>query len=85
MGQRGLRDRAADLLQRLARGAPVERDDAHEFARAWLTATGGDVALALLTAPEFEARRLIELCSRVVAEPAELTAAIPAARSGERG
>ena len=58
---------ASRLLELAAAGEPLPLEDAHALARAWLAATGGDVALAVLEGGEHVTARVIQLCARVLA------------------
>ena len=62
-----LAERAGALLRDAEQGAEVDRHGACELGRQWLTVTGCDVAIAMLTSGDADGVRLRQLCERVLA------------------
>jgi hypothetical protein len=58
-------ERAVALLEAAAAGS-VAIDEASELARDWLDASGGNVALSVLTGGEHLEARVVELCGLVL-------------------
>jgi hypothetical protein len=69
--RRDNRREAIALLLELSEHGTVAPDRVEAFARNWLQATGGDLALRVLEGGEFVVARLVELCRHVLQETPE--------------
>ena len=65
------RREAIALLLELSERGTVAPDRVRAFARDWLQATGGDLALRVLEGGEFVAARFVELCRYVLQDTPE--------------